>query len=852
MKKICFFTQNLAEYISGGRWYPWHIIHCLAKAGNKVTVYSETKPMFDREYERFPGRENIKFYYDNFYAMKDTKNHAPIKECDLVISSPILSTDYAMAYAKGIYKKRVATLVYEPINLVDDAISNGVQIPFVYDQKWSDFTKQVVKTDMIICNNRYCMDHSMKWLPNYRGQFKYLYNGINTFAADKIKIKSVEQRENAICYLSRMVQYKGFGELLYVFAQTKTKPKIYLITGFYDKFDKLTQKFIADCKNYNIELDLKIKCTDEEKFEILSRCKALFFSSHFEGFGLPPAEAFYMKTPVVCYNLPVLTEFYKDFPHYLEYRDANSAIPLFDELLSNNELLFRNIDAARDHVKQHCEVDNFTEHLLQVLGFGESKVEIKTDKKDLVSIVKFGDKGDLEESLKFQSFKEFKLHPNKNISEINTEYMVIADSRCKLSNRFLESAMISIQSTDIDFVYGSCKLDDKEVFAPDYCLEAVITDPSCICGVIFGKTKSFLKILENIDFKWSVNLLINGRNMNWKNLNKITFSGDSRIKLEICGEDIFELTKKELNRISDIYDLERYNKMNNFKTKEIFKDKVLGIILARTNKFLPRFLESLKTSTYKDIDFVIVHHNPEGNWNKSVLKTATDYEIGVIKVDGPFNYCKFNNIAFDKYIEEKHKYIILFNDDLVIHKDSINNMISTFKYKEKIGVVGSKLLFPSGDQYKFPSDINDTSVKYEIEHAGVVLLKDYGCTHIYKHYPHNYFLTNFIRKQDSCTFAFIGIDKDCYKSLKLDEEIPVEFNDIDFCLRAKAVGWNIVYNPYALAFHLEAATRKELKLSNMKKDKEIFLERHKAIFNTKPMYKDLKNVETYGSAGCVR
>ena len=52
------------------------------------------------------------------------------------------------------------------------------------------------------------------------------------------------------------------------------------------------------------------------------------------------------------------------------------------------------------------------------------------------------------------------------------------------------------------------------------------------------------------------------------------------------------------------------------------------------------------------------------------------------------------------------------------------------------------------------------------------------------------------------------ISKSVYQQVGgLDEELPVTFNDIDFCLRVRRAGYRNVWTPYAEMIHHESATR---------------------------------------------
>ena len=39
-----------------------------------------------------------------------------------------------------------------------------------------------------------------------------------------------------------------------------------------------------------------------------------------------------------------------------------------------------------------------------------------------------------------------------------------------------------------------------------------------------------------------------------------------------------------------------------------------------------------------------------------------------------------------------------------------------------------------------------------------------------------------------------------------DEHFPIDFNDVDYCLRLRRAGYRIVYTPYAQLYHHESAS----------------------------------------------
>lgn len=845
--KICIFTQNLGNYISGGRWYPWFIAHCLSKVGNEVTIFTKTNPVFDRDFNNFCDTKP-KILVQNYYGTREQASINIMSSCDLIIGFPADSLDYAVTVAKA-YRKKVVGFIYEPINMLMEFIDNGVEINFnPEDQVWIDFMKQIVRTDIIVCSNRTCVDYAKKLYPNYKGKIVSLFNGINTKIADMVEIKKPEERENAIAYVSRTVKYKGFGDIAYIFSQTKIKPKIYFITGFLDKMDKAQKAFFEDCQKIGIDIEKKVLCTDLEKFEILSKVKALFFPSRFEGFGLPPAEAFHLKTPVVCYGLPIIRECYGDYPFYLDLEDLSRGIEVFDELLENNELLFSKTEKAKEYVDSFATIENFTANLIKAIKGEEmiitrnTSAETKDGQLKLINVLIEGNSGSAAQSLKEQTCLDFL--QKEDLDSCNSKYVALCDSRITLSPKALENAAIALETSGADIVYGSSSdTADKKYNSVDYCYESFVVNPF-LFGFVMGKTEKMKECLKQVDMFWNVTIGIKGCKMKWKNVRKTLFTFNQEDKF--FTEEHYNIVALDFSLTQDVYDIRDVvdSKKNKCKflleTKEDMQiEPTLLMTLARTPNYLKDLNAGLNGSCneLKNVDIVLGHHIPDGKWNEEVLSFVKEKEWGLVKFDGPFNFCKFNNVIFKKFVEPRHKYVIILNDDVILTDGAIKQILSTFRYKKGVGIVGAKLIHTPQDCEK---------ENWKIQHGGVAILQDRLCTHTYRDYPDNHIAANYIREYMAVTFAFVAIDTECYQSVLLDETIPVEFNDIDFCLRALKKGWKIYYNPYAKAFHAESSTRKPLKLIGTPGDGTIFRERHQEVFKKQMLYREMLQLESTG------
>jgi GT2 family glycosyltransferase len=65
-----------------------------------------------------------------------------------------------------------------------------------------------------------------------------------------------------------------------------------------------------------------------------------------------------------------------------------------------------------------------------------------------------------------------------------------------------------------------------------------------------------------------------------------------------------------------------------------------------------------------------------------------------------------------------------------------------------------------------------------------------------------------VRDCSAVTAACMLIRREVFEELGgFDERLSVAYNDVDLCLRARELGYQIVYTPHALLFHDEGSSR---------------------------------------------
>lgn len=200
-------------------------------------------------------------------------------------------------------------------------------------------------------------------------------------------------------------------------------------------------------------------------------------------------------------------------------------------------------------------------------------------------------------------------------------------------------------------------------------------------------------------------------------------------------------------------------------------------------------------STYKNLEFVIVENNSEEKETFEYYKEAEAKYPGfrVVYYDGKFNYSKINNFGVKN---AKGEYLLLLNNDTeMINDDCIEEMLD-YCMRADVGIVGARLYYE-----------DDT-----IQHAGVVIGFGGIAGHCFVNQQRG--VTGYCRRivsaQDysAVTAACMMVKRSVYEEVDgFYEELAVAFNDVDFCLKVRAAGYLVVYNPYAEMYHYESKSR---------------------------------------------
>lgn len=212
---------------------------------------------------------------------------------------------------------------------------------------------------------------------------------------------------------------------------------------------------------------------------------------------------------------------------------------------------------------------------------------------------------------------------------------------------------------------------------------------------------------------------------------------------------------------------------------------------------LQKCLESIfAKTTYPAYEIIIADNGSVQNETLAYfdLIQSEHQNIHVFACPGPFNFSKINNEAVFEHTQGE--YIVLLNNDVsIMTPDWLEQMVS-YAQLDHVGSVGVMMYYPDGS----------------IQHGGVITGKGGGFAHRYYRKPGNVkgYLETLAVPNDvaCCTAACLMLAKKKYEEVKgMNEELTVQFNDVDLGIKLLEKGYFNVFLPDVKLIHYESKSR---------------------------------------------
>lgn len=200
-----------------------------------------------------------------------------------------------------------------------------------------------------------------------------------------------------------------------------------------------------------------------------------------------------------------------------------------------------------------------------------------------------------------------------------------------------------------------------------------------------------------------------------------------------------------------------------------------------------------KMSQYRNFEIIIVENNSEKH---STFKKYRELQkrwknVRVVKWTKPFNYSAINNFGVK---HAKGEYLLFLNNDTEAIDSHLLDELLGQCVQPNVGAVGAKLYYEDGT---FQHD------GIIIGHSGVA-----GHALIGQCDENMNYRVRTVYNVSAVTAACMMVPRKVFDEVGgFNEDLPVAYNDVDFCLKVRDHGYWIVLDPFAMMYHYESRTR---------------------------------------------
>lgn len=200
----------------------------------------------------------------------------------------------------------------------------------------------------------------------------------------------------------------------------------------------------------------------------------------------------------------------------------------------------------------------------------------------------------------------------------------------------------------------------------------------------------------------------------------------------------------------------------------------------------------VERSTYENYEIVVVVDTTTPANVLAALRKAAGERLRIVPFDRPFSFSAKINLGA---VRSQGEHLLLLNDDMEITTpDWIERMVMYSSLPE-VGAVGGRLLWEDG----------------RLQH--VVVRFDQGLPgHLYRGYAGDFKgYANDVRIAQNAlavTGACLMTRREVFEEMGgLSTTLPVNYNDIDYCLKQYSRGRRVVYDPDLVLYHFESSSR---------------------------------------------
>ncbi len=220
-----------------------------------------------------------------------------------------------------------------------------------------------------------------------------------------------------------------------------------------------------------------------------------------------------------------------------------------------------------------------------------------------------------------------------------------------------------------------------------------------------------------------------------------------------------------------------------------------AIIIVNWNgkRFLKDCLNSVFKQTYKNFDVYFVDNGSTDGGVKYVGEYFP--KVKIIRLDKNYGFAKGNNEGIREAFKDKNvKYIVCLNNDTIVDKNWLKELVKTVEKDRKIGAVQSKILLPNGK-------LHTAGMRFVKDLQGK---KDGGLSLGYKEDPRKF--KEIMEIFAPCGASVLYKRKVLERTGLFDEDFHSYVEDFDLGWRIRKADYISIYCPTSIVKHFHSQT----------------------------------------------
>ncbi|MBZ4687982.1 MAG: glycosyltransferase [Clostridiales bacterium] len=493
-----------------------------------------------------------------------------------------------------------------------------------------------------------------------------------------------------------------------------------------------------------------------------------------------------------------------------------------------NEELVRNAELIKEKDIRIAELSSLCDKLDEEIKIKAGIIEEKN--QEIQELSSLNEKLDEELQVKTKTIQEknLKLEEMYNLDENLDQKVKIKDEEIKKINENFEKAkqkIIQLQEelNTKEEKISNLKVHNEQLLEKERHLQNILNSDGWKVLLKYYKFRDFIfpkkskrKLMAKILFKLIKNPKQVIKNINEQNVKKFFYylktEGSERTesRLEAYLEKFNNTQEKSSIQIVD--QIESKHKII-FEKSE---NPLVSIIIPVYNQWEYTYscLKSIYENT-NDISYEIIIAD-DVSTDETVNINKYIENVNVIRnTENKGFLLNCNNAA--KYA--KGKYIHFLNNDTNVQKDWLKYLVDLIEKDEKIGIVGSKLIYEDG----------------RLQEAGGIVWNDASGWNYGRLDDPDKPEYNYVKEVDYISGASLMIRKDLWEEIGgFDERyVPAYYEDTDLAFEVRKRGYKVLYQPKSVVVHFEGISHGTDTSSGLKsyqvKNKSKFIEKWKEV-----------------------